>query len=237
MFVVAVLALVILQIVQIVPVHGLYMGVTTEPRCFRIDKPRDTPVTFHYEVLDAGDKASFSLYYGEEAVSDMAIMKVPLEDARGTVDYVTDVDGIHTYCLVQESQPKALAALQHPELHTKKDAGSTAGIGGVEAVYAHPTRVLVHINYGWTRAHYAQIATEENFDAVNMEVREVNDMLDLALAEADYQKYKEMEYHEETEAMNTAALWWPVAQIGILLLIAGFQVRHLKHFFKQNKLI
>jgi len=229
--VVFVLAFAFLQATHVL---GMYMGVGTEPRCFRIDKPRDTPVTFHYEVLDAGDKATFSLYYGKEAAADMVIMVVTLEEAKGAIDYVTDVDGAHTYCLTQDTQPVSLAALQHPEVHAADDVAS--GGAGTRAS-AHTTRVLLHINYGWTREHYASIAAEENFDAVNMEIREVNDMLDLALAEADYQKYKEMEYHEETEAMNQAALWWPIAQIGILLLIAGFQVRHLKHFFRQNKLI
>jgi hypothetical protein len=46
-----------------------------------------------------------------------------------------------------------------------------------------------------------------------------------------------MEYHDETEAMNAATLWWPIAQIGILIIVGVFQVKHLKTFFKTNKLI
>lgn len=46
---------------------------------------------------------------------------------------------------------------------------------------------------------------------------------------ADYQKHKEVDYHEETEGMNTAALWWPMLQIAILVLTGVFQVSRPTH--------
>ena len=33
------------------------------------------------------------------------------------------------------------------------------------------------------------------------------------LNEADYQKHKEIEYHEQTVAMNQAAMWFPMIQV------------------------
>eukprot|EP01035_Chromulina_nebulosa_P017177 gene17177-22693_t len=59
----------------------------------------------------------------------------------------------------------------------------------------------------------------------------------MTINEADYQKHKEVEYHTQTEAMNKAVLWWPIFQIGILVLTGIIQVQNLKLFFKNNKLI
>jgi len=193
---------------------SLYMSVGFSPKCMSIDKPRDTPITFFYEVLDAGDVVTFDMYYGGTADQQVSIMHETLKNPAGSIEYVTDVDGVHLYCV---SQP-----------HDPAKAADEAAV---------PARVKVLVNYGYGEAHYQQLAKEQEFDAVNMDLRKLNDMLDLALNEADYQKYKEMEYHDQTEAMNEATLWWPVAQICILVLIGVFQVRHLKHFFKTNKLI
>jgi hypothetical protein len=45
------------------------------------------------------------------------------------------------------------------------------------------------------------------------QVHKLNDMMTMTLNEADYQKHKEVEYHTQTERMNMAALWWPMAQV------------------------
>jgi hypothetical protein len=191
-----------------------YMSIGATPRCLTMDKPRDTPVTFFYEILDAGEVVTFDMYYGTAADSRMSIMHEQLSNPAGSIEYVTDVDGDHLYCMSRPFNPDKPPG--------KKDV---------------PVRFKVLVNYGYGDVHYQKLAKDQEFDAVNLDIRKLNDMMDLAINEASYQKYKEMEYHDETEAMNAATLWWPVAQIGILVLIGVFQVRHLKHFFKTNKLI
>jgi hypothetical protein len=194
--------------------NAVYMIVTPISRCFTFEKPDNTPITFFYEVLDANHIVQLSLYYGKDPNTEMTILNQDLHDSSGSVKYVTDIDGIHTWCLNQKLK-----------LNTDPNA------------HAPPSRVKMHISYGYDSEYYERVASENNFDAVNMDVRKINDMMDLALNEADFQKYKEIEYHDETESNNNAMLWWPIAQIGILILIGIFQVRHLKNFFKINKLI
>ena len=220
----------------------MYMVVSSdEQKCFSIDQPRDTPVSFHHEILDHDDVVDFTLYYGKSAVKELSIVSKELRGASGVTDYMTDNDGEYTICL---------------QKHTSTSTGSSSSSGGssgssdkngdkdsdkktekTKAAASLPTRLKLKINYGFSDAHYSTLLQDQNFDAVNMEVRKLNDMMDLAINEADYQKHKEVEYHAETESMNAAALWWPVCQIGILIVIGVFQVQHLKHFFKTNKLI
>lgn len=47
----------------------------------------------------------------------------------------------------------------------------------------------------------------------------------------------QVEFHEMTEGMNRNAQWWPILQICILLLTGIFQVKNLKKFFQQQKML
>jgi hypothetical protein len=76
-----------------------------------------------------------------------------------------------------------------------------------------PARMKVSVNYGFDNEHYEKLIKEHNFDAINLQVHKLNDLLTMTLNEADFQKHKEVEYHAETEKMNNAALWWPVLQV------------------------
>jgi hypothetical protein len=130
-----------------------------------------------------------------------------LKDAIGHVEFIADNGGYYSLCVKQAN------------------------------VYDNPTRLKLAINYGYDNEYYEKLLEKQGFDAVNMEVHKLNDMVTLTLNEADYQKHKEVDYHDQTEEMNSAALWWPMLQIGILIITGIFQVQYLKYFFKANKLI
>eukprot|EP01032_Pedospumella_encystans_P009565 gene9565-11248_t len=159
-------------------------------------------------MLDKGAEVGFDLYYGALATQDQQIMHKVFTEPSGHIDFVADNDGFYSYCL------------QLPP---------TAGEPAV--------RFEMVLNYGFDSDYYEKLAKKYDYDAVNLQVHKLNDMLTLTLNEADYQKHKEVEYHDVTEKMNNATLWWPVLQIIILILAGVYQVQHLKSFFKQNKLI
>jgi hypothetical protein len=187
-------------------------------------------MVFSYELIDAGNEVGFDLYYGALAQPDQQIMHKVWSEKSGHVDFVADNDGVYSYCLQLPPAPKTPVV-----------------------------RLQVVLNYGFDSDYYAALAKKYDYDAVNLKVHQLNDMLTLTLNEADYQKHKETEYHDVTEKMNSAALWWPVIQVCIrcsiecpvamptfsllsiqiaILIITGiYQVQHLKSFFKANKLI
>jgi hypothetical protein len=43
-------------------------------KCFTIEQPRDTPIVFAYEILDADHIVNFSLYYGGKPTDDLLIL-------------------------------------------------------------------------------------------------------------------------------------------------------------------
>lgn len=204
----------ILLVTIFVNIQGVYFTVTTDrKKCFTFEQPKDTPIVFSYEILDAEHEVSFSLYYGSLAVEELLIMRKEFHRATGHVDFISDNDGAYSVCAQQ--------------LRATYPDGQTS----------IPTRMRLSIIYGYDTEYYEKLQQKEHFEAVNMEVHKLNDMMSMTLNEADYQKHKEVEYHEQTERMNTAALWWPMAQIGILVVMGVFQVQHLKNFFKNHKII
>ena len=108
-----------------------------------------------------------------------------VDDSRVDVEYTTDNDGFYCYCVQQI---------------LSKDSNE-------------PSRLSLRLSYGFDEGHYEKLMKDHNFDAVNLQVHKLNDVLTMTLNEADYQKHKEVEYHDETEKMNSAALWWPIVQV------------------------
>ena len=159
-----------------------------EKKCFNFEQPRDTPLVINYEILDVGHKVEFDLYYGTSPVPSLQIMHKVLSDAVGHIDFTTDNSGFYSYCLK----------------HFQRED--------------HPTRFKVNIFYGYDSEYYENLSKEQKFDAVNMEVHKLNDMLTMTINEADYQKHKEVDYHLQTERMNSAALWWPMVQVSLNII-------------------
>ena len=188
---------------------ALYFLVAKERKCFNIEQPRDTPVVFLYELMDPTSELSLSLYYGLEALPDMKIKEIVVSKTEQKhLDFVADNDGYYCICFQQKN-------------------GSLHNL----------SRLKLIINYGYDSEYYEKLSNEQHFDQINMEVHRLNDQMTMILNEADFQKHKEIQYHLDTEKMNSAALWWPMMQIGILVATGVFQVQNLKRFFKSNKLI
>jgi hypothetical protein len=179
---------------------------------------------FNYEIMDDGREVVFDLFYGSNPDPSLQIMHKIITDKTGHVDFTADNDGLYSYCLSQSSSGEL------------------------------PVRTKITINYGFDNEHYEKLIKDHNFDAVNLQVHKLNDLLTMTLNEADFQKHKEVDYHDDTEKMNSAALWWPVVQvfsfvilgfclflsffqICILVLAGIYQVHHLKNFFKSNKFV
>mmetsp|Transcript_14529 Transcript_14529/g.14635 ORF Transcript_14529/g.14635 Transcript_14529/m.14635 type:complete len:210 (+) Transcript_14529:125-754(+) len=98
-------------------------------------------------------------------------------------------------------------------------------------------RFSLSIKYGYDAEHYERLKKEQKFEALNLEIHKLNDMMTMITSEADFEKHKEVHYHKTTEKMNNAVVWWPLLQISILVLTGIFQVQHLKSFFKSTQLI
>jgi hypothetical protein len=139
---------------------------------------------FTYQVISETQDIEFGLYYGSNPRPELEIMKKPLTENSGHIDFTADNDGTYSYCLSKSNFEDIT-----------------------------PIKVSISLTYGFDNEHYEKLIQNHNFDAINLQVHKLNDILTMTLNEADYQKHKEVEYHKDTEKMNMAALWWPVGQV------------------------
>jgi DNA replication protein DnaD len=154
------------------------------------------------------EHVTVTLFYGHGSIEELKIKEVGVEKGPGHIDFIADNDGAYSVCVEQTDKAATI-----------------------------PSRFKLVINYGYDSEYYEKLSSEQHFDQINMEVHRLNDQMTMILNEADFQKHKEIQYHLQTEKMNSAALWWPMVQIGILVATGILQVQNLKMFFKRNKLI
>lgn len=100
-----------------------------------------------------------------------------------------------------------------------------------------PLRFNFAFEVGQGDGYYEEMATQEHMDKLQLAVVKLNDELSQILSEADYMKEKEMDFHTKSEHMNTAAQYWPILQVAILLITGVFQAKHLKSFFQSKRLV
>lgn len=69
------------------------------------------------------------------------------------------------------------------------------------------------------RSHVSELASK---------VRDLNQKLEDIRREQQYQREREEDYRNLSEATNTRAVWYSIAQITVLLATCAWQLRHLK---------
>jgi len=75
---------------------------------------------------------------------------------------------------------------------------------------------------------FGQILTDLNL---------LRDRTTAIIAEADYTKAAEVEFHDQSLKMNRAAVWWPVVQIMVLIVTGFAWVVNITAFFRKKKLV
>jgi len=100
-----------------------------------------------------------------------------------------------------------------------------------------PFMFSLTVQLGHPDSHYRELAAKEKMDRLQLEAVRLNDQIAQILSESDFIKVREMDFHDSTEAMERNAQWWPILQIFILLVTGVFQVKHLKTFFQERKLV
>ena len=69
------------------------------------------------------------------------------------------------------------------------------------------------------------------------ELKRIQSAMEHVLREADLNKRQEATFHEETLAMHSATIFWPIVQCGVLLMTGFTQASHIVRFFKSRRII
>eukprot|EP00250_Pteridium_aquilinum_P005925 c15941_g1_i1 orf=276-905(+) len=84
---------------------------------------------------------------------------------------------------------------------------------------------------------WASIAKREKIEGMELELRKLEDTVQLIHDEMLYLRQREEEMRNINETTNTRLAWFSIASLLMCLLVAGLQLWHLKTFFEKKKLI
>ncbi|TDL26755.1 hypothetical protein BD410DRAFT_895361 [Rickenella mellea] len=187
----------------------------SEKRCFIEELPSDTVVEGHYRALEWSEKEK------NYATNENLGIQVDVEEVesghsvtrtRGPYDsrftFTSHESGDHSICLSTNYTTGWFQSNTHIRLYLDVVVGSTKP------------------NVEHDRSHVSQLSAK---------IRELNGKLEDIRREQQYQREREADYRDLSEATNSRAVWYSIAQITVLLVTCMWQLRHLRRFFEDRK--
>ncbi|KAI0793940.1 emp24/gp25L/p24 family/GOLD-domain-containing protein [Fomes fomentarius] len=188
---------------------------TNEKRCFIEELPTDTIVEGHYKGLEwseADQKYIENPNLGilvevDEVETGHNVVKTR-GPSEGRFTFTSHDSGDHTICL-SSNYGTSWFATTHIRLHLDIVVGSTKP------------------DTEQDRSHISELSQK---------LRDLNQKLEDINREQQYQREREAAFRNLSEETNSRAVWYTVAQIGVLIATCLWQMRHLKRFFEERKM-
>jgi len=197
--------------------NALYFHMSeTERKCFIEELPDQTMVTGDYKVqlYDPNTKA-YSDYPGigmhvEVTDPERKTILSKLYTSEGKFTFTSNLPGEHVICLY---------------------SNTTSWFSGAQL------RIHLDIQAGEHAQNYAQIASKDKLNELQLRIRQLLDQVEQITKEQNYQRYREERFRGTSESTNQRVLWWSIGQTVVLLVVGLWQTRHLKRFFEAKKLV
>ncbi|KAL7537971.1 hypothetical protein ACHAXR_008185 [Thalassiosira sp. AJA248-18] len=147
-----------------------------------------------------------------------------LDTKKGSIEFVTKQDGAVSIC-VQSLTASAVS----PTPISLRVSESPAGGEWVSDTPAEKTTAP-----GEMVDSQSQRNAKEHFSQMEKTLNGLISKTDMILRQADYAKELEVEFHEQSIAMNKASQWWPIVQLCVLLVTGFTQANHMVQFFRKH---
>ncbi|KIY48134.1 hypothetical protein FISHEDRAFT_43856 [Fistulina hepatica ATCC 64428] len=185
-----------------------------EKRCFIEELPTDTVVEGSYRALEWDDSKQayvenpdLSIYVEVEEMDTGEEVVKTKGPHEGRFTFTSHDAGDHAVCL--STQYESWFASTHIRLYLDIVVGQTRP------------------DVEHDRSHISELSAK---------VRDLNNKLEDIRREQQYQREREADFRDLSEATNSRAVWYSLAQIVVLLATCAWQLRHLKNFFEDRKM-
>ncbi|KAL1716496.1 emp24/gp25L/p24 family/GOLD-domain-containing protein [Schizophyllum commune] len=198
-------------------VHAVHFYLdANEKRCFIEELPSNTVVEGEYKATEWSDATQSYVVNPELGIQvDVEEMETAhkvvqsIGPPEGRFTFTSHESGDHLICLSTNATTSMFASGSHIRMHLDIVVGTT------KADVEHD------------RTHVSELASK---------VRDLNVKLEDIRREQQYQREREADYRNLSEATNSRAVWYSVAQLVVLLGTCAWQLRHLKRFFEDRKM-
>eukprot|EP00580_Thalassiosira_gravida_P002997 CAMPEP_0201599340 /NCGR_PEP_ID=MMETSP0492-20130828/833_1 /ASSEMBLY_ACC=CAM_ASM_000837 /TAXON_ID=420259 /ORGANISM="Thalassiosira gravida, Strain GMp14c1" /LENGTH=252 /DNA_ID=CAMNT_0048061901 /DNA_START=123 /DNA_END=881 /DNA_ORIENTATION=- len=219
-----------------------------QAKCMSVEVPADSLLTIDYEAPDlvlptemdnGADPRSFRRFRTTITVSqsggrenhhgrnnannrNKSREKVvqDLETKKGVIEYITQYDGEVSICV----QSLAASSISPTPISLRVSESPA----GEESVSDSPPEKNAELD------SESQKNAKEHFSKMEKTLSGLISKTDMILRQADYAKELEVEFHEQSIAMNKASQWWPIVQLCVLLVTGFTQANHMVQFFRKH---
>ena len=174
----------------------------------------------------------------------VGVYQNPEIDTDGTLDKYGKPMGI-TITVLQDSAKVILqenAAVDGRFAFTSEEEGVfeiCMEVNQTTGWFGEPKKFKFHldIQVGESSIDYTALAKKEHLSDVEIRVRKLSDRITAITNEMHYQRKREEEFRNTSESTNTRVMWWSIFQTSVMLLSTLWQIKHLKTFFEEKKLV
>jgi len=194
-----------------------------EPKCFFEELPKDTLVVGHYEVQqwNEGSRSYVTdnqlglLITVEEVFDNMHQIASQRGDVNGKFTFTAGDSGEHRMCF----NPTGYT-VNHGYLKNGQE------VGGI--------KVTLDIAIGETSN--IESTDKGKIQDIVSKVKDLNGRLQDIRREQVFQREREAEFRDQSEATNARAVRWTLIQLVVLGATCAWQLSHLRAFFIKQKL-
>jgi hypothetical protein len=201
-------------------------GANIDPRSFRKFRTTITVAQSVERENHHGDRnANDNRKYDKRAQQERIVKD--LETKRGSLEYITKQDGAVLICvqsMTASAKTPTPISLRVTELPAGEESTDTPPSPEKSAADAALEQLDAQ----------SQQKAKEHFSQMEKTLQNLISKTDMILRQADYAKELEVEFHEQSIAMNKASQWWPIVQLCVLLVTGFTQANHMVAFFRKH---
>lgn len=239
-------------------VHGApkFWVTSGKPKCHTVEVPKETPVKIYYESPDV-DTDSESESYVPSYITLMEKPVETLEEQR--LEHATDKRSLEARMAMHLDSAKhkirpvsqELKETSGSFLHTIHDEDAIVELC-VRAAKASPSSpmmfsVRVEEMEEDVLDSFQQmkkdsevvplVGVEHHWSFMETQLDRIDHEIHTLIKEADFFRERDALYHQQTDDLHKATLFWPMLHCCILVITGFTQANHIITFFKQRRII
>ncbi|KAE8157861.1 emp24/gp25L/p24 family/GOLD-domain-containing protein [Aspergillus tamarii] len=206
-----------------VPVNALYFYIDgRQPKCFFEELPKDTLVVGTYSTQVINQQSN--TYSVDPSLKMLITVDETFDNDHRVVSKRDGHSGRFTF--------SAADAGQHRICVTAETSAATGG--WLSGAPAGAVKVTLDMAIGET----SKIETEDKgkIQDIVQKVKDLNGRLQDIRREQVFQREREAEFRDQSEATNSRVVRWTLIQVAVLSAACAWQLSHLRSFFIKQKL-
>lgn len=195
----------------------------TSPKCFFEELPKDTMVVGHYQAEEYDDNQR--AWAGHDGISIYISVDELFDNDHRVVSQKGSASGRFTFSAAESGDHRICFTPSSNSGRSNWLSASSAN-GGI--------RLTLDLAIGETSE--IESTDKDKLQDITTRIKDLNNRLSDIRREQVFQREREAEFRDQSEATNARVVRWILIQLAVLGITCAWQLSHLKNFFIKQKL-